>query len=427
MRNRVHVLSGLLGVVASGVIAGSAMAEETALKVWSWDIAADAMERAAGRYMAAHPDVKIEVSDFAGGQIYDQVTAACSAGGEGMPDVFTLENTQAAIFFAQFPGCFADLSAKGVDDMHDQYPAFTWSDLQIDGKTYGIPSDTGAAAIFYNRKIFADAGIDAAAIKTWDDYIAAGETLLKATGGKVQMSMSGHASNDDWFWMLSAQNGCSYFDAVKDEITVNQPGCVEALDTIKRINDAGILASGGWDDKLQALKAGSVASMLYGAWYVASVEDAMPDQVGNWGAMLMPAFHEGGSQASYYGGSAVVSSAKSAQPDLAYDFMLYATGGESQEDMLKHGLVPAKLSVISGPTAAATSDYWGGQAIWKDVLSTMDQVPAIRGTRWLADASQAMIEVQNRYLNGEIETGQAALDEVADLIASASGLPVAAK
>jgi maltose-binding protein MalE len=65
-----------------------------------------------------------------------------------MPDVFTLENTQAAIFFAQFPGCFADLSAKGVDDMHDQYPAFTWSDFQIDGKTYGIPSDTGAAAIF---------------------------------------------------------------------------------------------------------------------------------------------------------------------------------------------------------------------------------------------------------------------------------------
>lgn len=344
-----------------------------------------------------------------------------------MPDVFTLENTQAAIFFAQFPGCFADLSAKGVDDMHDQYPAFTWSDLQIDGKTYGIPSDTGAAAIFYNRKIFADAGIDAAAIKTWDDYIAAGETLLKATGGKVQMSMSGHASNDDWFWMLSAQNGCSYFDAVKDEITVNQPGCVEALDTIKRINDAGILASGGWDDKLQALKAGNVASMLYGAWYVASVEDSMPDQAGNWGAMLMPAFHEGGSRASYYGGSAMVSSAKSAQADLAYDFMRYATGDESQEDMLQHGLVPAKLSVITGPTAATTSDYWGGQAIWKDVLSTMDQVPAIRGTRWLADATQAMIEAQNRYLNGEIETGQAALDEVADLIASASGLPVAAK
>jgi lactose/L-arabinose transport system substrate-binding protein len=143
--------------------------------------------------------------------------------------------------------------------------------------------------------------------------------------------------------------------------------------------------------------------------------------------MLMPAFHEGGSRASYYGGSAMVSSAKSAQADLAYDFMLYATGDESQEDMLQHGLVPAKLSVITGPTAATTSDYWGGQAIWKDVLSTMDQVPAIRGTRWLADATQAMIEAQNRYLNGEIETGQAALDEVADLIASASGLPVAAK
>ena len=57
----------------------------------------------------------------------------------------------------------------------------------------------------------------------------------------------------------------------------------------------------------------------------------------------------------------------------------------------------------------------------------MDQVPAIRGTRWLADATQAMIEVQNRYLNGEIESGQAALDEVADLVASASSLPIAAK
>lgn len=427
MLNRAYVLSTLLGAAAFSFATSAAMAEPAKITVWSWDIAADALERAATTYMAAHPDVKIEVSDFAGTQIYDQVTAACSAGGEGMPDVFTLENSQAAIFFAQFPGCFADLSAKGVDSIHDQYPAFTWSDLQFDGKTYGIPSDTGAAAIFYNRKIFADAGIDATAIKTWDDYIAAGQTLLKATDGKVKMSMSGHASNDDWFWMLSAQNGCSYFDLTKDEITVNQPGCVEAIDTIKRINDAGILASGGWDDKLQALKAGSVASMLYGAWYVGSIEDAMPDQTGNWGAMLMPAFHDGGSRASYYGGSAIVSSAKSAQSDLAYDFMLYATGDESQEDMLKHGLVPAKLSVITGATAGATSEYWGGQAVWKDILSTMDQVPTIRGTRWLADATQAMVEVQNRYLSGEIASGQEAMDEVAGLISSASGLPIAAK
>ena len=83
--NRAYVLSTLLGAAAFSFATSAAMAEPAKITVWSWDIAADALERAATTYMAAHPDVKIEVSDFAGTQIYDQVTAACSAGGEGMP------------------------------------------------------------------------------------------------------------------------------------------------------------------------------------------------------------------------------------------------------------------------------------------------------------------------------------------------------
>jgi len=53
--------------------------------------------------------------------------------------------------------------------------------FQVDGKTYGIPQNTGEVVFFYNKKLFAKAGVKAEDIKTWDDFLSAVKKI-KAAG-----------------------------------------------------------------------------------------------------------------------------------------------------------------------------------------------------------------------------------------------------
>ena len=60
----------------------------------------------------------------------------------------------------------------------------------LNGRTYGVPMITSQVGFFYNRDLMAKAGVDANAIKTWDDLLAAvkklqaaGITPLLAGGG----------------------------------------------------------------------------------------------------------------------------------------------------------------------------------------------------------------------------------------------------
>ena len=43
----------------------------------------------------------------------DKALAGCAAGGTDLPDVVTIENSEAEIYWARFPDCFANLKDLG--------------------------------------------------------------------------------------------------------------------------------------------------------------------------------------------------------------------------------------------------------------------------------------------------------------------------
>jgi raffinose/stachyose/melibiose transport system substrate-binding protein len=53
--------------------------------------------------------------------------------------------------------------------------------MTFDGKIWAVPYKTGNISFLYNKALFQKAGVDASAIKTWDDFLAAVKTL-KAAG-----------------------------------------------------------------------------------------------------------------------------------------------------------------------------------------------------------------------------------------------------
>jgi lactose/L-arabinose transport system substrate-binding protein len=409
-------------------LAGSAMAAPSGeITIWSWDVAAKSLEATVPSFTKKYPNVKVKVVDLGNQNVYDRGLAGCAAGGADMPDVYSIENNEAEVFWARFPNCFTDLNTLGANKYEKSFPAFKWAELMAGGKRYAMPWDSGPVVMFYRTDLYKQAGIDPAKITTWDEFITAGKTVNTKFANKVKMGTVANGQDDEWFRMLANQNGCFYFNNQGTQVTVNQPGCVDALNTIKKLYDAKVVSTGGWDDQIKYIKAGTVASAMFGAWYEGTIRSNAADQKGKWGVFPMPAAKKGGVRASNLGGSALAIPASSKNKEAAYAFVEHALAtAEGQVTMLKqYGLVPSLLSAAKDPYVSEVQPYWTNQRVWKTILDTLGNVPAVRGTQYFQDARQIVVAAQADLVSGKVKTAKEALDNAAKQISAATGLPIA--
>jgi lactose/L-arabinose transport system substrate-binding protein len=424
MRTKLACASVALAVAMTG----SAFAQSGEITVWSWNIAASSLESVIAGFNEQYPDVTVTVEDLGNQQVFDRTLAGCAAGGSGMPDVLSIENHEAEIFWAQFPNCFANLAELGyTDEIAAGFPDFKRVELEVGDTKYAMPWDSGPVVMFYRRDYYENAGVDPESIATWDDFIEAGKAVMEANPGVV-MTQADFNGDTEWFRMMANEQGCGYFSTDGQSITVNQANCVAALEKLKAIYDADLITAANWDEKIQSNNAGTVASQLYGAWYEGTIRSTAPeDQAGKWGVYLMPSLTEDGPRAANLGGSSLAIPANSGNKEAAYAYVEYALAtNEGQVTMLKeYGLVPSLLSALEDPYVHEPLEFWGGQPVWELVLGTLDKIEPLRGTPFFGDADQIVQTVQTQYLNGEFESAQAALDEAANQIALVTGMPVA--
>lgn len=414
---------------ALGLGSAPAFAQSGEITIWSWNIAASSLKAVAESegFKAAYPDIAVVVEDLGNQQVFDKSLAGCAAGGEGLPDIVSIENFEAEIYWNQFPDCFANLKDLGyTDEIAAGFPAFKRTELEVGAAAYAMPWDSGPVAMFYRRDFYEKAGVDPASIKTWDDFIEAGKKIAAANPGVV-MTQGNLAGDSEWFRMLSNEQGCGYFSQDGQSITINQPGCVAALEAVKKMVDAGIIASADWGGKIAANNAGTVATQMYGGWYEGTIRSESPDLSGKWGVYRMPSVTADGPRAANLGGSSLAITNVSDNKEAAWAFVNYALGTkDGQITMLKeYGLVPSLTASLADPYVQAPSEYWGGQPVWTTILETLPQIQPQRGTPFQGDAEGIYRAMQAKFLNGEYADAKTALDDAANQIASATGLPIA--
>ncbi|OWV74344.1 ABC transporter substrate-binding protein [Rhizobium sp. R634] len=423
MRFKLLAATAAVALLASG----SAFAQSANLTIWSWNVAASALKSTLPGFNKQFPDIKITVEDLGNSQVFDKTLAACAAGGDGLPDIVSIENFEAEIFWSRFPDCFANLKELGyTPEIQAKFPDFKRTELEVGDVAYAMPWDSGPVAVFYRRDLYEKAGVDPSTISTWDDFIAAGKKISAANPGVV-MAQADFNGDSEWFRMIANEQGCGYFSTDGQNITINQPACVASLQKVKEMKDAGTLTSANWDEKIQANTAGKAASQLYGGWYEGTVRSTSPDLKGKWGVYKMPSLTADGPHAANLGGSSLAISATSANKEAAWKFVNYALGtNEGQVTMLKEfGLVPSLLSAEKDPFVNEPQPYWGGQKVWADILATLPKIVPSRGTAFQSDAEAIFKATQTKFFAGGYPDAKAALDDAANQIASATGLPIA--
>jgi multiple sugar transport system substrate-binding protein len=125
------------------------------------------------------------------------------------------------------------VSPETLEDFQDSFA----ENASIDGTMYGLPLIASARTMFYNVDLLNDAGVSAPPT-TWDELFDAAQQVTDL-GGVYGYGMplgSEEAQAETSIWTFG--NGGSWTDG--DEITVNTPENLEAVEYMKSMIDAGV-------------------------------------------------------------------------------------------------------------------------------------------------------------------------------------------
>jgi lactose/L-arabinose transport system substrate-binding protein len=392
------------------------------ITVWSWDVAATALERLAEQYEDEHPGTTIDVVDVGYDNAYDKISVGLQAG-SGLPDVVTIETDRAPGYVTEFPDGFADLSPVLGDDEADFDP-FKWAaGVDADRALRIAPWDSGTVGLFYRTDYFDEAGVDAASIETWDDLVAAGEAVKDATGHTL---VSTEVNSGGGFQMLLQQQGQGLFDD-DGRITVASPEAVRALTLLQTMQDKGLLKNvRGWDGRVTSAKDGDSAVTPEAVWWIGTLTGDAPELAGTYGVMPLPAFEPGGARTSNNGGSGLGVPAQAENPQLAADFVEYVLADTARQvSMMEHeGLFPSYLPALTDGLFSEPQEYFGGQPVYELFAEQTSQIPPVPMNEDSPEASDAVAKaVVAAVLNGA--DPEAALRDAAEQLANSTGREIA--
>lgn len=329
----------------------SSSGELTGTVTW-WDTSTVGSEdkvfkKLAEDFEAKHKGVDVKYVNVPFGEAQNKFKNAAQSG-SGAPDVIRSEVAWTPEFADL--GYLAPLDGTAaLKDEKDFVPQAAAS-TKYDDKTYAVPQVIDSLGIFYNKKLFKDAGVE---VPTTIDELKTVSKAIKDKTGKTGMYLRG----DDAYWFLSFLygEGGDLVDAKGKTVTVDSPAGVKAMEVVKDLVDSGAAktdATDGWENMQAAFKGGDVAMMINGPWAIADTY-AGPQfkDKANLGVAPVPAGSAG--QGAPQGGHNLGVYAGSKNLDASYAFVEYMSSAESQAKITTElNLLPTRTSVYSRPEVA---------------------------------------------------------------------------
>ena len=398
----------LLSVVAcSGE--EEASEENAKLTIWAWDpnFNIAIMEKARDIYLESHPDVEFEIVDMAKADVEQKLQTNLASGvTDGLPDIVLVEDYNAQKYLKAYPGSFADLTGK---INYDDFLPYKVSLMTVDGKSYGVPFDTGATGFYYRNDLLAEAGYSAADLEniTWDEFIEIG----KAVGEKTGKKMLAFDTTDGGLMRVMMQSAGAWYFNEAGEVDLTNPAVVEAVETYKKIVDADIIKpTSGWGEWVGAFNSGDVVSVTTGVWITGSVK-AEASQSGLWTVAPTPRLNAAGSvNASNLGGSSWYVLDSSNAKDTAVDFLNEVYGGNTEfynDILVEKGAVGSYIPSQSGEAYSTADEFFGGQKVWEDFSGWMNEIPATNYGENTYEVDNAIFAVLPSVLDGSMTVEEA--------------------
>ncbi|MGW0229873.1 ABC transporter substrate-binding protein [Actinopolymorpha singaporensis] len=213
---------------SSGEDKPSAGPVQLTMSAWGGDVDKKVYEHRLALAHKKYPNITVKLQMAPGGEDYSQKISTAIAGGKG-PDILELaEQTSAFASKNQILPLDDKVKASKLD-LTKMFGPTVPKIFQYDDRQYAIPDRSGAMVLYYNKKLFDQAGVGyPTADWSWADLLAASRKLTVRENGKVKQW--GFATISWWpYWMtFMYQNGGRILDG-KGAPVVNTPENVAAM------------------------------------------------------------------------------------------------------------------------------------------------------------------------------------------------------
>ncbi|NPV77758.1 MAG: sugar ABC transporter substrate-binding protein [Anaerolineae bacterium] len=368
-----------------------------------------------------NPDILVQLEAVAGFDYYTRLLTQIASG--DAPDIMQIGDDAVPMFVSK--GAFLPLDdfIKGPEGIDTSiYLPGTLKPGEYQGKQYFLPKDFSPLAVYYNKKIFDQYGIDYPSDDwTWDDMLEIAQklTIDENKDGKPEI----------WGIQLSANwtSGFEYYVAAAGGRLISEDGksyigYMDSPETIKAVQFYSDLYNrykvapppadfSLWAGGNPEFETGKAAMRLFGRWPLSGLKNNPNVDLGVVGVPK----GEKAANVLFWGGFGIFSQSKN--PEAAWRFLKYYVGEGGSKVWIKHGIPPVASVVkeaglyddpLESPwikgldilvdRAYVSTDYWGesGDPALRTALETI-----------LVDPNADVAAVMKKAA----EEAQAALDE----------------
>lgn len=228
------------------------------------------MLRMVRRFNEANPDVTVLMQRMDWNTFYNKLFVA-GLGGRA-PEVFVL-HTRALLRFAR-AGFAAPLEPLLGDFPTDDIDANVWKAAQVEGSHYGLPLDVHAMGMYYNKKLFREAGLDPEKPPTTREEFVEAIRRMKKPGKNGQP--------DQWGYVFTNFETCTYtflrqfggevFTPDFSKCTLTRPENIEALKFCRSLIAEGLIPSPENFDSWIGFRQGRVGMVFEGIYMLADLQ-----------------------------------------------------------------------------------------------------------------------------------------------------------
>lgn len=344
------VLTIIVGVFGQTKVAQAA---QTTITYGIWDSRQEpGLRKLADEFEAANPDIKVDIQVAGWGEYWTMLEAAATGG--SLPDVFWMHSNEIYKYGANDQLLALDdlIKEAGID--MSKFPKGLVDIYNVEGKQYGIPKDFDTIALWYNKKLFDEAGVKYPdANWTWDDLKEAAKKLTNKE--KEQYGIATFLTNQEGYYNFVFSNGGQIIKDGKKSGYAD-PKTIEGLEYFFSFAHEGLSPVLSKDGDAKAyLENGKAAMALFGSWQLNGFLD---NDYLRENSDVAPLPKKDGKSVSVYNGLANVISANTPNKEAAWKFVQFLSSPETQKKASELGI--------------AISAYEGSADAWVKVAPKMN-------------------------------------------------------
>ena len=365
-------------------LSGTAFAADDTLTVYAWDANFNipALKAAEAAYQKVNPNFKLEIATQSGSSDVEQAMTLAGSSGDmsSLPDIVLFQDHFIQSYVADYPDCWKDMEGAGID--WSDFGAEKLSYSTINGVHYGVPVDNGTAIFAYRTDVLDKAGytIDDVTGISWYEWLEIAKDVKDKTGFAL---LSMDHSGDDLPYMMMQAEGLSQWRSGKPNLVGNEAfeAIIEVI--VQGAKDGTILLANSWSEYTdQTIVGNQTAGVMNGNWIMQTIRQ-VEDNSGKWALTTLPTLDGGKEGFAANGGSSLYITGNCKNVDLAQDFLAYTFGGgegaiETYDNALRDGgVITCCISAGESDVYQEGVEYFGGQAIYSDIVAMGAFVPVV--------------------------------------------------